>query len=322
MPKCTVANIYDSKSYGVSHYVGELTAALNKHSVFNAVKISRLFIYNRYHVKVYHYSNSTRSVLIDIVLSPGKKVVVVHDVLPRSKLLQLFAYYGYRLINLRKPLFIVHTKNALSLFCATAPFIDTNRIYVIPHGTTIPTVNLHDRSSARKKFEISKSTTVLLMVGGISRARGQIEFLRSYRDNSPDNAYLLIAGAISDPSVLSMINQISNCKYFGFVSPEILKELYLCADVLVSYRTSSVGESSGPIATGLGYGLPVITSVVTPFADMVGEAGIKYDIKNDSLQAVINSIAANYASLSKAAIVAAQNSSWETVAGKFEVLLV
>jgi glycosyltransferase involved in cell wall biosynthesis len=236
----------------------------------------------RYHEVVnFHLLNSSR---LELLLLPfikaNKKIVTIHDVLPRTKLLKKNVYtLFYKLINRFSHKIVVHSDYAKKLLISIAPFIDESKIVVIPLGCDpyIP----YSKSDLRRKYNIDKSLTVFIVAGYIKREKGFNIVIDAFRKLRTDKALLLVVGKIVDHKINGKALENKNIIYKGFVSNKQFEDYLKLSDVYISYRCKSVGESSGPTLMSIGFGKAVIHNNMGFLNETINNFGIIVKNKTD-----------------------------------------
>ncbi len=153
------------------------------------------------------------------------------------------------------------------------------KVEIIPHGTAVIDATAAEKESLRRQYGYKPDETVLFKLGGITGKRGHIKFIRAFDELSHNNLRLLVAGVCKDNQAAAIMKKNDRITYLGFVDNRQVEACYKLCDVVIVYRSHTVGESSSTIVYGLGHGKPVFASAHPPFADIIGDSGILF--KND-----------------------------------------
>lgn len=270
-------HITNKDSLGILLYIECLTRQLNNKGISVDIKNwKNINCFTKYDISHFHFSNSTRHILLTLPFFRSRfKVITVHDIVPRSKKIPpLVIKLIYIYMNIFTNQFIVHSKFAKKLLLETAPFIQSNKIVVIPHGCEI--VNDIDTGALRRKYGYSMDTTIFSMVGYIKKSKGQLDVIEVFEKINKPNIKLLIIGKVVDEISKNKIENL-DCEaieYLGFLDDKKLFDYMKLSDCLISYRLDSVGESSGPMSIAIGMAKPILCSNCGSFPEIIENSGI------------------------------------------------
>jgi glycosyltransferase involved in cell wall biosynthesis len=296
-----VNEIIGKKSGAIYAYTNNLIDLINSR-IFN---VNMLLWYKDifYKADIYHYqySNSTRSILLRLlVTNKNKNIITIHDVLPRNPIIKNFiSPIIYRIIDIKSRIIIVHSKFAKTLLHKTYTFINPSKVYVIPH--IIPAWCQVLKSSStienklRKEFGISKKLIVLLSVGFIKKSKGIIEAIKAVNEINYKNIRLFVIGKITDIECYKILTNVNNkkVKYLGILNDQQLTRWFQIADALVNFRMNSVGETSGSLMQMLGIGKPILSTDIGSDKEILGSAGLYCKANTNDIKKLILKFSCN-----------------------------
>ncbi|MCP4150849.1 MAG: glycosyltransferase family 4 protein [bacterium] len=277
MNKLLIEQVVGSHSYGIDEYARQLDLHINKSLKYTGC----IKKYNQplrdAAITLFHFSNASRSILLPLARrGKGRNLVIIHDVLPRTPLIRSINNPFMRLIKKRAQSIIVHSNSACRLLLHNYPFLASREIRVIPHGTFVHEITPSEKQELRRQYRFPLDENILFMLGGITRGRRQLKFLRAYEKALLPGMRLLVAGKCSDPAAYQLMNTNRSISYHGAVPNRVVWDFYKLCDAVVVFREDSVGESSSSIAYGMGYGKPLLVSAVGAFPEIVGDGGITF----------------------------------------------
>ncbi len=269
--------VTDVASLGVQEYVTQLRDSLRRLGVEAHIRNwnDRLEQDPLHH---FHYSNSTVRIVLPLVRSHGPKVVTVHDVTPINPVYRrVVAPVLFRLMQSKFDHMILHTKHGRDVLQKYIPDSACWPISIIPHGTHIRTHG--DRGEILRRYGICTDAVVLLAAGDLKKAKGILQVLAAF-DALPESiklaARLLLVGRLVDRDVRSRIEDVGHpgVRYLGFLPRQELLDLLYASDALLSFRVTTMGETSGPVAYALGAGTPILGSDIASTREVAGPAGL------------------------------------------------
>lgn len=286
-----IQHVTDKKSPGILLYIYSLIHNIEKYAKVGMIEINdwkEISSLKRYDISHFHFSNSTRRILITLPLFKSKiKVVTIHDVIPRNKNVPVWVTkLIYRYLNSFSDEFIVHSEFAKKLLLQVAPFIPVRKVSVIYHGCTI--FDKYDIAELKTLYGFSQDSIILSMIGFIKESKGQLEVISIFKDLNLNNVKLVIIGKPLDKKSESALLNLNseNIIYLGYLDDEKLIDYVKLSNALISYRLGSVGESSGPMLISIGAGKPIICSNVGSFPEIVINNGIIVGSLNDLKKAI------------------------------------
>jgi glycosyltransferase involved in cell wall biosynthesis len=226
----------------------------------------------------YHYSNSTFKTLIPMLLQKNaNKLVTLHDVIPRNNIKKrLFSQTIYRFLNARTKCIIVHSHFAKNLLLKEFPFIDADKVKVLPYGTQKKISQPSPKAMTINSAQINKNDLVYLSLGYIKRSKGIVELLKAFKNVKNKSCKLLLVGKIIDDEIYTILTSYKNeqIHYLGFLPDKTLQEVLVRSDVLLNVKIDTVGETSAAVMDMLSYGKPIIATDIGSNAEVIGSAGI------------------------------------------------
>lgn len=157
------------------------------------------------------------------------------------------------------------------LFCNA----QEEKIYIVPYGVDINKFKYNKRDKKTLPLE-------LIYVGEISYRKGLHHLLDVVSKYNVDEVNISLAGAINvNSEIYNKYSKYKNIKFLGFVTQDVLTELYNNKDVFVF---ATLGEGYGLVVLeALSCGLPVICSSLAGGNDAIiqGYNGFVFDGGND-----------------------------------------
>ena len=288
MKKKIIEQIIDNKSYGIKEYVIKLNNEINNMGYIGLIKNFDNKL-DKGSIKIFHYSNSTRKILLPLIKSNEKNMVIIHDIIPRSKTIRFLGIALMFIVNLKSNRIIVHSQFAKKLLLKKYPFIRSNKISIIPLGTNIFRYN---QNYERNRLKFNNKKIYLLMAGRLDRKLKNFKLINFFKKIKSKNVELIIIGK-SDEDYTNIINKDNRIKYLGFIENSLLDQYFKACDGIIFYREDSVGETSGAIALGLSYKKPILFSDIGSIKEYVDGAGISFDNNERDVIIKINSFIDN-----------------------------
>lgn len=261
-----IVQIVDVRSYGILEYAKHLVEGLRSNDVSTQIfNFSHIFSFAKN--KLFHYSNSSYLVIVNLLLSfCSNNTVLIHDIVPRNKKYFFFAKLFMLIIWLRSKAVVVHSDFSKRLLVKKYPLMKSKRIIVIPHGVPLIPTPIID-SDFRKRYSIPKDKIIVTVLGTITKERGQRDMIEAlFNHLSEDKFQVYIVGKNDYKDLLSIKKNIKN---LGFVSDNDLIKLIYCSDKSCIFRKSSVGESSGVLTLCLALKKTVFASNVGSFGEIL-----------------------------------------------------
>jgi len=310
-----IEQVISVKSYGIKEYALQLDRQINASGLYKGYVKNFNETIGDSSIGVFHFSNASRHVLMALARRKNREnLVIVHDILPRTNFVKYLYPFFMRIIDKKAKTIIVHSHSARRLLLQQNPQFAPEKVTVIPHGTFTYDVTPMEKQQIRQRYGFRDNDRLLYMLGGITRKRGQIQFLKTFDNTAPPNLKLLVAGKCKDSKAVEIMERNNSIHYYGFASKQEIDNLYKICDSVVVFRKDSVGESSSTIAYGLGFGKPLLVSNNGPFEEMLGNAGILFDNHEDSIKQLLVDITTktiNLGELTKKSKIVRNRYQWE-----------
>lgn len=228
----------------------------------------------------FHLSNSTRHLIRHIALAPKPSPVTVHDVVARDPRVRPFlapvvvaALRGHRAF--------VHSRHAEEMLRAIG---FRGSIDVIGHPATETRFPPEKVEAVRR--DLSPDGKPIVMSAGLLRvARGVLDVLEAAA-GFPDLTFAFVGRPLDAPIATSLASAGPNVVH----RPELRGTDFLlhlaAADVLVEFRPTSVGESSGPVVQARGVGTPIAGYRLGSLPEACGERDLLYETGTPVPQAI------------------------------------
>lgn len=237
----------------------------------------------------YFYAYYLITTILFVKLLNYKLVWTVHNIVPHEKQFFSDTFITKCMANM-SDICIVHTLKAK----ADLERLDINskRIIVIPHGSYIDRYNNEiSRTDARKKLGLREEDFIFLFFGQIRNYKGIPDLLKSFKQIAKDNKQvkLIIAGACSNPSILTILNRYKNefssqISLYLFNIPDDDVQTYMNSADIVVLPFKKV-TTSGSLILAMSFGKPVVYPKVL-FNEIPDSVGYGY-YNNDLHQAMI-----------------------------------
>jgi glycosyltransferase involved in cell wall biosynthesis len=181
--------------------------------------------------------------------------------------------FGGRLVRDRMELHVMKNINhlitdvqSIKYYLNRYPWI-SKRFTIHQQGIDLDKFKPMDRAKLRKKYDISDLEKVVLFVGRIARVKNIELLLHSFSEveKRVSNALLIIAGRgesayVNSLRALAEELGIKKVRFLGEVHPDLVPEIYNCADVLV--LTSVIEGGPYVIPEAIACGTPVVSTDV------------------------------------------------------------
>lgn len=138
---------------------------------------------------------------------------------------------------------------------------DANKIKIVPYGVDTSRFTLKDFGSKNQKVRF-------IFVGRVNRRKGIQHLLPAFEKLDSDKAELILVGQYDENDVLvKKYKNAENITFKGFVTQDVVTELYKSADVFV---LPSLGEGLAQVCIeAMASGLPVVVSENTGITDLI-----------------------------------------------------
>ena len=256
-----VAGIRSASSVGVSRYCERLAYALAELGVDYALGERPVGGRSAH----FHVANSSRHAILHARRASGF-VVTLHDVLPRTRLLEpVYRALVYPVVS-RARATVVHSRFAADLLSSLG--VRTEQLEVIPHPASVHGVR--DARAARAELGLDDGRLVALLPGVLKRAKLVEPAVRALATLRED-WQLVLAGRVHDRAAADearrngavVIEAPDNARY---------EQAIAAADVVLCLRERSVGESNGPLLDAIGAGRPVLATRTGSIPEIAGDA--------------------------------------------------
>ncbi|MGD1914664.1 MAG: glycosyltransferase [Phycisphaerales bacterium] len=188
-----------------------------------------------------------------------------------------FQMWAMRQIARRCNALIVHGEHGAALVRERYRVPDVP-IAVVDHPSFIGSYPAEvSQEDARAELDLPQDATVLAHVGQLRRYKGVISLINAFKQTERDNAFLLVAGRISDEPTRRALTEASDSRirlHEGFVRDEKLQVFFRAADAVVLPYARVF--TSGSAALAGTFGRAVIAPNVGCLPDQIGDAGILY----------------------------------------------
>jgi glycosyltransferase involved in cell wall biosynthesis len=271
-----ISGIIDPRSTGIRAYAERLSDSLVQTGIAYALS-SRSLPSEPAH---FHLGNSTRSLLPDLLRRRDRYIVTLHDVLPRTRALQL----PQRALLLpavlrRASCVVVHSAHAADLLTAGLIGPAPRRIEVIPHAATEP--RHPDRALARGVLAAalmpgleSDGLPLFVLPGTLKQAKLVAETLVAAKPLiAAGRMRLLLAGAVPERWLVDAAER-SGAALLRSPDRDAYGRAIVAADVVLCARADSVGETNGPLLDAIGAGRPALITAVGSAPEIAGESAV------------------------------------------------
>ncbi len=203
---------------------------------------------------IYHYGNSSRRILLDFLInSKSTRIIEIHDLLPRNKILRgtlpaLLRYFFNKADSL-----IVHSSHAKTLLGQIYGSHLLRKTSVIPLAVF----------KLKKRDTPQSGALNFLLTGRITASKNAKEILDAFRELQKNglDVRLTVAGAFSrglKPEIFSCASPRITL-VDRFLSEEELNSQISAAHYVLNLKSEDLGESSGILARCLALERPTIS---------------------------------------------------------------
>jgi glycosyltransferase involved in cell wall biosynthesis len=258
-----VAGVRSASSIGVSRYCDRLANALAELGVDYALEERPV----RGRSAHFHVANSSRHAILH-ARRASRYLVTLHDVLPRTRLLEPAQRALVYPVVSRARATIVHSRFAADLLRSLG--VRTERLEVIPHPASVH--GFRDAQAARAELGLDDGRLVALLPGVLKRAKLVEPAVRAYPAVRED-WQLVLAGRVHDHVAADEARRVGAVV---LESPDDARyeQAMVAADVVLCLRERSVGESNGPLLDAIGAGRPVLANCSGSIPEIAGDAAL------------------------------------------------
>ncbi len=210
----------------------------------------------------FHYGNAGRAVLRQLARRRGD-LVTIHDVVPRNRVLRRLLPPVVGPILARHHL-VVHSRHAATLLARLVP---TARPEVVPLLFSVPS------EAGPSPLGGPDGRVTAVLAGRLRAVKGVAELVQAAGDR-PGMRLVLVGGA-GDRETEELLRRLPpNVSHIDRPDHATFLAALAAADVLVSWRTDTVGETSGPVVQAHGLGTPVAGLEVGSLPEYCGEGDV------------------------------------------------
>jgi glycosyltransferase involved in cell wall biosynthesis len=270
----TVRGVLDLRSVGVARYARQLAEALADERV--DYPISHRF--GRGGATHVHLANSSR-LLLHRVRRPGDPLIVtVHDVVPRTRsLLPLYRALVYPRLARSTAAVVVHTTVAADMLIRETGAL--RRLEVIPHPAPRPSEM--DRNEARDTLGWPSDRLIAVLPGVVRSVKCVDEALTAI--DAQDTWRIALAGSLADRR-LARVAESRGALLLSSPDDRDYERAIVAADAILCLRSSSVGETNGPLLDALGAGRAVLATPTGSIPEVAGDAVLYCDATAPSIR--------------------------------------
>lgn len=257
-----VSGVRDPRSLGISRYASLLAEALEPHEVRYRLE-ERALGDDPAH---FHLANSSRAFLRRRPRVGAPFVVTVHDVVPRTgALLPLYRALVYPQLARRAAAVIVHSAFAADMLVRVSGARPA-RLDLIPHPARRPRHT--DRAAARRALGWPEDSLIAVVPGVIKPAKLVREVLAAAA-GMPDWR-IALAGRVDDRGA-ARAARAQGALVLPFPDDADYGRAIVAADCVLCLRSSSVGETNGPLLDALGAGRAVLATRTGSIPEVAGD---------------------------------------------------
>ena len=217
----------------------------------------------------------------------------IHEVAPHEQRGRRVDQFGSRILAAFTDVFIALDGGTASR-ASEQLHIARDRILVIPHGSYLGVYPAgRSREEVRRVLGIPDDSFALLCFGHIRAYKEIDSLLRAFALAKMGGARLVVAGLPMDDQSCAAIVEAARkdariVPVLEFVPDERVAELFGACDAAVQPRAD--GGTSGALILALSLGLPVVTSALPDYEELIGgdEAGWTYEPR--SLQSLAQAL--------------------------------
>jgi len=255
-----VAGIRSGRSTGVSRYAGLLADALAGEGVDYTCVDAPLQDWEAH----WHLANSSRGSVRQASRHDRPFVVTVHDVVPRTKMLEpVYSRLVYPLVVRRAARVVVHSRLAADLLVRRAG-IPPGSVDVIPHPA--PAAPALTRAEARAGLGWPDEEQVAVLPGAVRGVKLVAEALAATERSGWRLA------VVGEPRERGLVRMAREHGAYVHESPSDgdYQRALLAADCVLVLRRDSVGESNGPLLDALGARRAVLATATGSIPEVAG----------------------------------------------------
>lgn len=177
--------------------------------------------------------------------------------------------------------------------------VDTDRIYVVPHGVYPHADTVLSKNDARLKLGLPTDREIALFFGQIRDEKNLAQMIEALTETS-SKPYLIIAGSGEGRHhrgaeyyrELARSKGIDDSVYFitRYISDEEVAELFTAADWAALPYDNSFTSQSGVLNVAMHYDRPVLVSSAPVLAETVTECDVGVVCDGDTAEAIANGI--------------------------------
>lgn len=217
----------------------------------------------------FHFGNSCRSLLPTLATGPSS-VVTLHDVVPRQRLLRATLGWLQQPV-LARHLAVVHSHHAEQLARAYGFRGETR---VIPLAAHVWRLDDDERAEIRARFGGEQRPIVI--VAGILKRRKRSPEVIAAASGCPELTFLFVGNAVDGETRAALAGAAGNVVHLPGQPDEEFRRLIACGDMLLNFRTDSVGEASGPVVLAHSVGTPVAGYAVGFMPEYCGDSDVLF----------------------------------------------
>jgi len=216
-------------------------------------------------------------------LSGAKIVWTVHNLRDHEHRMPLAEKVVTWLVSNAAKRIIVHCKTAREKLLEQYPWIVSDKVEIVPHGSYVGVYpEGQSRESARKALNLSFSAKVVLFLGEVRAYKGVTELVDQFvAQQVLRDVILVVAGRVHDPEFKRELE--IRCKgqnaimlHLGYVPDDKIQLYMAAADAVITPFRDVL--TSGSLILALSFGKVIIAPRVGCVKDLEGEvAGYYYD---------------------------------------------
>lgn len=240
-----------------------------------------------------------------------KKSVFLHDAIPvlfpefYPEMKKGGYWYQKLLDSLNgEDIYFSNSQSTKNDFVKLFPQVNQDNIYVAPLAASENFYCCRDegiKSSVRKKYNIPEGVKYIFSLCTLEPRKNLVfavkNFVRFVRENNLEDLYLVLGGGHWDSFIQSLEKEIKNFEAYkkfiiraGYVDDEDLAPLFSGAEFFIY---PSLYEGFGmPVLEAMQCGCPVICSNTSSMPEVIGEAGIMFNPRDD--EAFLNALEQMY----------------------------
>lgn len=242
-----IALLTEERSVGVHRYAEDLAAALAAAGVDAAVRDGPL----PGEAAHFHLSNSTRRLLPAVAVASRPSLVTVHDVVARQRTIRPLLAAACSLA-MRGHRSIVHSRHAEDMLRDIG---FRGRTDVIRLGAWERRFPVEELAGLRDELA-PDGRPVLVAAGLIRAARGAVDLLR-VAAGFPQFVFLFVGRPVGRDVLALLADAPGNVVHRAAADHGAFLRHIAASDLLLNFRSSSVGEASGPVCEAHAVGTPV-----------------------------------------------------------------